>query len=214
MRGADGERRQRKERSLETSPHAWSRCPWLISSHPSARNISTCVEQIARTGQEGEGHWKHLHMRGADHVGALHPKMNAETSPHAWSRSRRFTDTGNIEGNISTCVEQISPVTLRCLSSQKHLHMRGADNGKEHTRGEQPETSPHAWSRLICKSILLESKGNISTCVEQIWPTSRSAAGSWKHLHMRGADVLISLHLGRVSRNISTCVEQITSSNG
>ena len=106
--------------------------------------------------------------------------------------------------------------------------MRGADLQIKPFCSGLIETSPHAWSRLLCHARRRMQGGNISTCVEQTSTHRQRPAPDQKHLHMRGADSRpecssrssqeTSPHAwsrpnrGRSSitsaRNISTCVEQ------
>ena len=195
MRGADGTIIPISDVNTETSPHAWSRCHQCKITVPHGGNISTCVEQISFVMPLTILIWKHLHMRGADlskdDAGRRQPKhlhmrgadsdsevtksTLEETSPHAWSRSP---------------VEQITIRHKRGIICEKHLHMRGADFYLSSLRLFATETSPHAWSRsCFCMERHLVP-GNISTCVEQISADSLGSASCWKHLHMRGADLV------------------------
>ena len=155
---------------------------------------------------------KHLHMRGADQAPAAR--------------------VSQVKGNISTCVEQISILSLHLFPAKKHLHMRGADPVKADMRGPRGETSPHAWSRWWCGHRWTVIGRNISTCVEQMADAHHQRLRRQKHLHMRGADSalksiifssletsphawsrFLSGRLGlTLGRNISTCVEQMLQS--
>ena len=175
---------------VETSPHAWSRSTGKVGEYDMMRNISTCVEQIPRLLMSASRAWKHLHMRGADYSPSPSFKAFTETSPHAWSRYIHRPRMGRCGGNISTCVEQILPTSGRRTSSEKHLHMRGADLVAIVWPPTNGETSPHAWSRFSGWWRSRTMDRNISTCVEQM--TKRRRRSSWrqKHLHMRGADIM------------------------
>ena len=168
MRGADGHHQTSSWAPTETSPHAWSRCLRHCAPWSCGRNISTCVEQIARVCMRVCAPWKHLHMRGADLSIPLTSTRSTETSPHAWSRSLQDSMPESGKRNISTCVEQI-PCHGRALgTNQKHLHMRGADRRMASLSSGATETSPHAWSRWLNGRPRDPQGGNISTCVEQI----------------------------------------------
>ena len=188
MRGADAKGLSAMDEAEETSPHAWSRS--LQDSMPESgkRNISTCVEQIWSRHHVFIGRGKHLHMRGADPLTSTSSPFLPETSPHAWSRFIGDRVENFVDRNISTCVEQIGRRPRRLLSMEKHLHMRGADASHSASLGRTAETSPHAWSRFIISTNSQESRGNISTCVEQISHVCFRRSCWWKHLHMRGAD--------------------------
>ena len=228
MRGADTLRYFPMTFPRETSPHAWSRQLQVDSIAGLVGNISTCVEQTSLLSSRHLYIEKHLHMRGADHVGSLHPKMNAETSPHAWSRLNPDARNHPANGNISTCVEQTGRLRRFEDEEEKHLHMRGADIPIHRPFKALGETSPHAWSRLHRRKPQGHEGGNISTCVEQTLDRAWKRLQGWKHLHMRGADMAssisvlfgwetsphawsrpyhVDLDCCRV-RNISTCVEQ------
>ena len=134
-----------------------------------------------------------------------------------------------LPGNISTCVEQICFTSRFPESTEKHLHMRGADTYDPHDEFDEEETSPHAWSRCRHDLVIQLFMRNISTCVEQIAIKELEAKDNKKHLHMRGADTG-ARYAGSIVRetsphawsrsmglhpwalqvgNISTCVEQI-----
>ena len=57
-----------------------------------------------------EGVWivkkKHLHMRGENNLELSKVFGDEETSPHAWRKLPFENTEGNIERNISTCVEK------------------------------------------------------------------------------------------------------------
>ena len=192
MRRADKTTVKASTLFMETSPHAWSRCPETSLDLESTGNISTCVEQMDSRQAFYVSRWKHLHMRGADRSGGRKACRGRETSPHAWSRFEGRELLEHAVGNISTCVEQIRPANCHTGTPRKHLHMRGADHhGSRHAGGKQ-ETSPHAWSRFFGPCLDFEDAGNISTCVEQIQGQDTLEASSGKHLHMRGADIKLS----------------------
>ena len=127
MRGANPLRNPLRIQPIETSPHAWSKRYRPTDGKTVSGNISTCVEQTNIVGKS-----KILHM---------------ETSPHAWSKLNKTLERIRQGGNISTCVEQTTSSRMTTISTEKHLHMRGANkyNGDVMTTGE--ETSPHAWSK-------------------------------------------------------------------
>ena len=147
-------------------------------------------------------------MRGANCRNSLIFPNRLETSPHAWSKHRIERILPGRFRNISTCVEQTQ---LRLSLGDLNL-----------------ETSPHAWSKRRQATGMVHSVRNISTCVEQTVYTARKKNPSWKHLHMRGANIQQFLVMpGKVEtsphawskrtrhpsspgcpRNISTCVEQ------
>ena len=171
-------------------------------------NISTCVEQTGKSLVWPRQTKKHLHMRGANSLEAFEEVYGIETSPHAWSKRASRPRGADRPGNISTCVEQTCRLGRGVLLSQKHLHMRGANDLGITIRNHREETSPHAWSKPL-----------------HIQPFDHKHR---KHLHMRGAnfsEVLApedeketsphawSKHPYMLCRtigagNISTCVEQ------
>ena len=167
MRGANERSKRERETEMETSPHAWSKLYRNRTTIRKSRNISTCVEQTCFAQVFLDHVWKHLHMRGANHVGALHPKMNAETSPHAWSKLIVQYYSGVKAGNISTCVEQTIEDFKTNPDRKKHLHMRGANSIRTKLDTIKRETSPHAWSKRLSERRRTNSSRNISTCVEQ-----------------------------------------------
>ena len=167
-------------------------------------------------------------MRGANISKVRRAIPSPETSPHAWSKHKRLVHLLDLTRNISTCVEQTTSRIRTRAAGQKHLHMRGANHREAVAKCYELETSPHAWSKQHEKTPSETKGGNISTCVEQT--TTAKALPTWKekHLHMRGANLVIfrllrpvaetsphawsKLHLLQASGdgqgNISTCVEQ------
>ena len=190
MRGADKIKFLNVKTMQETSPHAWSRYFSDCLHYPQARNISTCVEQIRFVDNFPTFYGKHLHMRGADLVRYVGQTVQKETSPHAWSRWNINLNATLSRRNISTCVEQIFKLCDHFFIRQKHLHMRGADIESLRAYQLNLETSPHAWSRSRGVLSLPACFRNISTCVEQIFFVIHSIVEAWKHLHMRGADLI------------------------
>ena len=116
----------------------------------------------------------------------------------------------------------------RCVKKKKlRLQTLCTAVPSKKVRGEI-ETSPRAWSRHFMGSYGAGTGGNISTCVEQTCPVSSPGCPRRKHLHMRGADMVLSdVHCSQIetsphawsrhvsydtqainARNISTCVEQ------
>ena len=127
MRGANSFRHHPVLRSLETSPHAWSklcRCSCVSLCH---RNISTCVEQTRKGIRDELPTRKHLHMRGANYLNLLKSFVIGETSPHAWSKRKAKIQNFDKRRNISTCVEQTPYNPPNRRMGWKHLHMRGAN---------------------------------------------------------------------------------------
>ena len=147
MRGADPKSKPLLMRSVETSPHAWSRPLNTPTIRMLFGNISTCVEQTSASYRPSCLRQKHLHMRGADFGQRDKSRCPIETSPHAWSRPKRQQVACHAARNISTCVEQTLKGALIATSWQKHLHMRGADPFQQVPNVKDQETSPHAWSR-------------------------------------------------------------------
>ena len=114
--------------------------------------------------------------------------IGGETSPHAWSRLNLKSIPQVSNRNISTCVEQTRTRNSLDRSTQKHLHMRGADPDKLIHIRLIMETSPHAWSRPQSATDSDLAGRNISTCVEQTLSSNYYEERRRKHLHMRGAD--------------------------
>ena len=167
MRGANSKRPSKPKTPKETSPHAWSKQIWHRSNSLNHRNISTCVEQTIPPSRLKARRKKHLHMRGANNKinnGLINTK---ETSPHAWSKRLFFIRIGQKTRNISTCVEQTMGGASTSSPMEKHLHMRGANCHLAQYISRNPETSPHAWSKLLHPQESLRPLRNISTCVEQ-----------------------------------------------
>ena len=127
MRGANLCNPASGGRCSETSPHAWSKLEDELRPLRLAGNISTCVEQTSGTSRNGVWMQKHLHMRGANfrpHEGSY---PSPETSPHAWSKHGIHDINQESCRNISTCVEQTTPLSKLDIIDKKHLHMRGAN---------------------------------------------------------------------------------------
>ena len=167
-------------------------------------------------------------MRGANRFASDPLDKDLETSPHAWSKPFGRLIQMILTGNISTCVEQTHTGPETSGHHKKHLHMRGANRMKLDAQLIEMETSPHAWSKLPQLVRDEFHRRNISTCVEQTLPRPLIRYLSWKHLHMRGANIDGILYGYRhdetsphawsklpniqrqsaSNRNISTCVEQ------
>ena len=111
--------------------------------------------------------------------------------------------------------------------------MRGANSLNLMWISTSGETSPHAWSKHQARIQACDIHGNISTCVEQTSGRRGQAGQGRKHLHMRGANLVLQrcngcngetsphawskhCHRGDAEMrggNISTCVEQTATSS-
>ena len=90
----------------ETSPHAWRKQTCLFQLVSPSRNISTCVEKTFMYSFRQCVSWKHLHIRGENHVKDCMHERHVETSPHTW-RKHLFLCLFRFRlRNISTYVEK------------------------------------------------------------------------------------------------------------
>ena len=130
-------------------------------------------------------------MRGANCRFHQRTRTRPETSPHAWSKPSVLERIFPLSGNISTCVEQTFQPCMTCPFLQKHLHMRGANKLRLLKGDMSKETSPHAWSKQCGMILIKTSNRNISTCVEQTLQLFFKRLRREKHLHMRGANLVM-----------------------
>ena len=70
--------------------------------------------------------------------------------------------------------------------------MRGANRTSRTRCPSSIETSPHAWSKPASVPTVTFECRNISTCVEQTMSYNQAERQIKKHLHMRGANLLLS----------------------
>ena len=168
-------------------------------------------------------------MRGED-VYSIGAEQDAgETPPRAWRRLFRHQYCHVHVRNTSTCVEKISSCSFSRLSIEKHLHVRGEDRSRCCRPESIQETPPRAWRRLPEAGAVPKSIRNTSTCVEKIVVFTSIELMFWKHLHVRGEDVVTNINYYKYqetpprawrrllyaaprrcfSGNTSTCVEKI-----
>ena len=127
IRGADSNMAGLLVLCVETPPHTWSRLVSNMLKRAAKGNTSTYVEQTVRTSDVCACGWKHLHIRGADHIDNGRRNTLGETPPHTWSRLVVFSVVFVWLGNTSTYVEQTSLLRSNLCPVWKHLHIRGAD---------------------------------------------------------------------------------------
>ena len=75
---------------------------------------------------------------------------------------------------------------------QKHLHVRGEDTCVIGNLGSRVETPPRTWRRQVDCQHDVFSFRNTSTYVEKTRSNVRNRKKNWKHLHVRGEDLLRS----------------------
>ena len=126
--------------------------------------------------------------------------------PRAWGRQTFTMNFGSGTGNTPTCVGKTAGCVCAECVLEKHLHVRGEDNGCLSNATLWRETPPRAWGRQVGAAFKDTSLRNTPTCVGKTCADSASPPNAKKHPHVRGEDYISFGYGSSDSRNTPTCV--------
>ena len=113
-----------------------------------------------------------------------------ETPPLA-RRKRKFVFVKHeYSGNTSACAEKTAARHSRRSRRRKHLRLRGENVRSRKNGVKVEETPPLARRKLVSCASAASRVRNTSACAEKTTPVTKSPKKTWKHLRLRGENLL------------------------
>ena len=134
--------------------------------------------------------WKHLRLRGENGRYSTGIVDHLETPPLARRKRERELYFFFNRGNTSACAEKTNCMCSTRSLTQKHLRLRGENAVTATLQRAVLETPPLARRKPLVASSTMPLRGNTSACAEKTRVKGAYKARRWKHLRLRGENLL------------------------
>ncbi len=138
---------------------------------------------------------KHLRLRGENSQRIKEPICLIETPPLARRKPLHRANVQRDFGNTSACAEKTIEARHETKFFRKHLRLRGENDVMTQAKSPRLETPPLARRKLANVLSSIETSRNTSACAEKTLVEVGPSRSSWKHLRLRGENLLRKLIL-------------------